>query len=221
MDCAYCQCGWTRRITTHCNRALRWPSAPAVEAAIAERLARAARTNELLDRITIAGHGEPTLHPEFEDVMTRVRDVRGRAAPDLPIAILSNSTSAAWPDVRRGLALCDERYMKLDAGDPLTYAQINGAGPALTDLLDGLRSLPSITVQSMFVTDDAHAIDNSTDGAVAAWLDALDAIKAAAVHLYTLDRSPARGTLKPVPRRRLREIAERVRAAGIPATEFA
>lgn len=69
---------------------------------------RAAEANELIDRITVAGHCEPTLHPEFDDVSARLRDVRDRLAPDIPIAILSNSTTAGWPDVQRGLAIYDE-----------------------------------------------------------------------------------------------------------------
>jgi hypothetical protein len=41
------------------------------------------------------------------------------------------------------------------------------------------------------------------------------------VHVYTIARPPALGHLQRVPARRLREIAERVRAAGIPADVFA
>jgi len=64
-------------------------------------------------------------------------------------------------------------------------------------------------------------IDNTTDGVVREWLDALESIRAARVHLYTIDRAPANEQLRPVAPRRLREIAERVRAIGIPADVFA
>jgi hypothetical protein len=73
----------------------------------------------------------------------------------------------------------------------------------------------------MFVNDGAHEIDNSTEAAVAEWLDAVASLHADSVHIYTLARSPALGSLRPVPARRLREIAEQVRAAGIPAAVFA
>ena len=45
-------------------------------------------------------------------------------------------------------------------------------------------------------------------------------IQPAHVHIYTLDRSPADDDLRPVPARRLREIAERVHADGFSAEVF-
>jgi wyosine [tRNA(Phe)-imidazoG37] synthetase (radical SAM superfamily) len=221
MNCAYCQYGWTRGAARYRGEGKGWPTAQAVETAVGERLARAADTEEIIDRLTVAGHGEPTLHPEFEDVMMRLIAVRDRIAPGIPIAILSNSTTAGWPDVSRALARIDERYMKLDAGDPITYARINGPGPSIAEIVESLRVLPPIVIQSMFVTDETGDIDNTTDGVVTEWLDALGATRARRAHIYTLDRPPALATLRPVSRQRLREIAEHVRAAGIPADVFA
>jgi wyosine [tRNA(Phe)-imidazoG37] synthetase (radical SAM superfamily) len=168
MNCAYCQYGWTRGVTRYRGQGTGWPTAQAIENAIADRLMRAAARNEIIDRLTVAGHGEPTLHPEFEDVTERLCVVRDRIAPRLPIAILSNSTTAGWPEVRRGLEKYDERYMKLDAGDPITYARINGAAgtsASVEHVIDALRALPSITIQAMFVSDETGEIDNSTDRA--------------------------------------------------------
>jgi len=219
MNCAYCQYGWNRRTRARGER-IAWPAPRAVEAVLTARLERAAETGEILDRITVAGHGEPTLHPEFEEVTARLCAVRDRVAPGLPLAVLSNSTTAPSEDVRRGLERFDERYMKLDAGDPITYARLNGPGVALSRILDALVLLAPITVQAMFVKDARGEIDNTTEGIVRDWLDAVKQIGAARVHIYTLDRSPALESLKPVATRKLREIAERVRAAGIPAEVF-
>jgi wyosine [tRNA(Phe)-imidazoG37] synthetase (radical SAM superfamily) len=224
MNCAYCQYGWTRGATRYRGQGTGWPTVQAVESAISDRLMRAAERNEIIDRLTVAGHGEPTLHPEFEDVTARICAVRDRIAPRLPIAILSNSTTAGWPEVRRGLEKYDERYMKLDAGDPITYARINGAaGPAASveRVIDALHALPSITIQAMFVSDTSGEIDNATEGAVEDWLRALEEVGAERVHIYTLDRAPALSTLRPVSARRLREIAGHVRRAGMIAEVFA
>jgi wyosine [tRNA(Phe)-imidazoG37] synthetase (radical SAM superfamily) len=220
MNCAYCQYGWTRRSARFCGEGDGWPAAAAVESAVLNRLVGAAETNELLDRLTVAGHGEPTLHPDFAEIVSRLCAIRDRVAPDLPIAILSNSTTAERDDVKRGLAMFDERYMKLDAGDPITYARINGSGPSIGRIIDALAALPSIIVQSMFVTQNGGDIDNSRDGAVEGWLEALARIRAVGVHIYTLDRAPALADLRKVSRRRLREIAERVRTMQIPVEVF-
>jgi wyosine [tRNA(Phe)-imidazoG37] synthetase (radical SAM superfamily) len=220
MNCAYCQYGWTggQRRTT--PRAPAWPSPAQVGAAVSARLKRAEKTGELLDRLTVAGHGEPTLHPQFEDIVGRLIDLRDRLAPTLRIGVLSNSTTAAWPGVRRALSLFDDRYMKLDAGDPITYAHVNGLGTSIGTIVDALRNLPRIVVQAMFVTDGIGRVDNTTEGALHEWLAALDEIQPAGVQIYTLDRPPALEGLRAVPMRRLREIAERVRAKEIPADVF-
>jgi wyosine [tRNA(Phe)-imidazoG37] synthetase (radical SAM superfamily) len=220
MNCAYCQYGWTRGAIRYRGQGGGWPKVDAVAAAVTARLERAAEAGELIDRITVAGHGEPTLHPDFEEIATRLCAIRDRIVPGVPLAILSNSTTVAWEDVRGGLVRFDERYMKLDAGDPITFARINGLGSSIVHIIEALATLPSIVIQSIFVADETGEIDNSSDGAVAEWLDAVERVHATSVHIYTLDRAPALGSLHKVPRRRLREIAERVRTLRIPVHVF-
>jgi wyosine [tRNA(Phe)-imidazoG37] synthetase (radical SAM superfamily) len=220
MDCAYCQYGWTRGAARYRGQGTGWPAARTVEMAVAERLDRAAATGELIDRITIAGHGEPTLHPEFDEITERLCTLRDRVAPVLPIAVLSNSTTCMYEDVRNGLRRIDERCMKLDGGDAITLRHINGTRVPIATLVDGLVALGPLTVQSMFVTDATGRIDNSGDGAVNEWLAAIEHVRPINVQVYTLGRSPALASLQPVSTRRLREIAEHVRAAGIPAEVF-
>jgi wyosine [tRNA(Phe)-imidazoG37] synthetase (radical SAM superfamily) len=221
MNCAYCQYGSNRRRPRAHRRRIAWPTAPAVEAALSARLLRAAHCAEMLDRITVAGHGEPTLHPEFEEVAARLCAVRDRLAPGLPIAILSNSTTATASDVGSGLARFDERYMKLDAADSITCARLNGPGISVTRVIDALATLAPVTIEAMFVKDACGDIDNTTSGVVHEWLEAIERIGAARVHIYTVDRQPALESLRPVSLRRLCEIAERVRAAGMAADVFA
>jgi wyosine [tRNA(Phe)-imidazoG37] synthetase (radical SAM superfamily) len=221
MNCAYCQYGWTRGAARYRGEGSGWPKPAHVEAAVAARLKAAAARDEIIDRITVAGHGEPTLHPDFEEIAERLCRLRDRVAPGIRLAILSNSTTAARPDVRRGLALFDERHMKLDAGDPITYARINGPGISFTAVVDALRNLPRIVMQSMFVRDTEGIVDNSGEGAVNEWLEAVEAIQPAAVEIYTIDRDPAMADLRPVTKRRLKEIAARVHTLGIPADVFA
>ena len=152
--------------------------------------------------------------------MDRLVEVRDRLAPDLRLSVLSNSTTAAWPSVRRALGKFDERYMKLDAGDPITYAHINGLGNSIVTIVDALRDLPQVVVQAMFVSDGKGRVDNTTEGAINEWLGAIDAIQPSRVQVYTIDRPPALQDLRAVPMRRLREIAERVRVREIPADVF-
>ena|SRR5436190_24201655 len=84
----------------------------------------------------------------------------------------------------------------------------------------GVCDLPHIVVQSMFVADAAGRVDNSSDGAVREWLAAIERIRPEAVHIYTVDRSPALGTVVPATGHRLKEIAGQVHAAGFRAEIF-
>jgi len=72
----------------------------------------------------------------------------------------------------------------------------------------------------MFVSDSGGRVDNVGEGAVTEWLAAVERVRPTAVHIYTLSKRAARSSLRPAAARRLREIAEHVRAAGIPARVF-
>ena len=62
FDCIYCECGWNDD-----NRGKEsFNSRADVAAALESRLVQMAEDGVLPDVITIAGNGEPTLHPDFE-----------------------------------------------------------------------------------------------------------------------------------------------------------
>lgn len=221
FNCSYCQYGWTRtppRSALYSGET--WPSVASVARAVAARLQRAVAHHERIDRITLAGNGEPTLHPQFAEVVAALRTVRDELAPTLPLAILSNSSTLDKADVVSGLSQLDERYMKLDAGDATILRRVNASPVPLPRIIDGLRHLPAIVIQAMFVRDRLARIDNASDLAVASWIEAVSQIRPLAVHVYTIDRTPAWPYLQPVPGPRLEEIARRARAAGLQADAF-
>lgn len=217
FNCPYCQYGWTRSPQ---GARESWPAASAVGVVVSRRLRRARAQGEIFDRLTLAGHGEPTLHPQFADIVRRVRRARDRHAPGTRLAVLSNSSTVGIPSVRAALLELDDRYMKLDAGDPVTLRRMNASPVTFARIVEGLRTLPAIVIQAMFVCDPLGRIDNSGDAAVDAWLQALSRIRPAAVHIYTVDRAPACFLLRRVPDPRLLEVAERVQKIGIPAQAF-
>jgi wyosine [tRNA(Phe)-imidazoG37] synthetase (radical SAM superfamily) len=221
FNCSYCQYGWTTTIAA--NGTLPrgpWPSPALVAKAAARCLETLAERHEPVDRLTLAGHGEPTLHPEFPAVVEALRAMRDDVAPGVPLTVLSNASTAGRPAVRQALARLDERYMKLDAGDPGLLRSLNAARLTLEEIVSALASVPDIVVQALFVKDRTGRLDNSTDLAVSAWLGALHDIRPRSVHVYSTDRPTAWPYLQPVPAERLEEIANRVRAAGLEAAAF-
>jgi len=84
----------------------------------------------------------------------------------------------------------------------------------------GLKKVPDIVIQAMFVKDRTGRVDNTGDLTVINWVGALDRIRPKAVQIYTIDRTPAFPYLQPVPAARLRDILQRVRLAGFACDVF-
>jgi wyosine [tRNA(Phe)-imidazoG37] synthetase (radical SAM superfamily) len=214
FNCVYCQYSWTEPLRSVDH--LDWPAPRAVAAAVAAEIVRLRQSGTAIDQLTIAGHGEPTLHPNFDDVVTALVEVRDAHPPRIPIAILSNSTGVHLPAVRAALEQLDERNMKLDAGRQRELRQVNAASAPVEQIVAGLAALRDVCIQAMFVREASGRIDNTTPEAIDAWVAALDQIRPRSVQLYTIARAPALETLEAVPAAALHAIAARVRAIGLP-----
>jgi wyosine [tRNA(Phe)-imidazoG37] synthetase (radical SAM superfamily) len=210
-NCAYCQYGWTKF-----PGSAAFPSPSAVIDAVDEALAR----DPNVDAITVAGNGEPTLHPAFAPIAEGLYHVRARRVPKAKLTLLSNASTLGRLDIVYSLPRFDERCMKFDAGDATTFRLMNAAMIPLGRLIDDLRAVGKLTLQSMFVRDAEQTIDNTTPRAVQAWLEGVDRIRPDRVDLYTLARTPARSSLLAAPREVLEQIAARVIDLGVPARVF-
>jgi wyosine [tRNA(Phe)-imidazoG37] synthetase (radical SAM superfamily) len=213
FNCPYCQYGWTPAGTL--AGPLDWPAPIAVARAVEAALGG----DPAIDSITLAGNGEPTLHPGFGEVVERLRAVRDRLAPAARIAVLSNSSTVGRPGVIAALRRLDGRYMKLDAGDEATMRRVNGTRLDAEGIVSGLSRLDDVVLQAMFVRGPS-GVDNTTPAALQPWLDAVIRIRPSAVHVYSLDRPAASIRLERVPRATLEQITERVGRAGIKAEVF-
>lgn len=222
FNCPYCQYGWTRAEirASAASRAdwhgLPWPA----PAAVADAVERALAAHPKVERITLAGNGEPTLHPRFAEVVERLRDVRARLAPRAKLAILSNASTVTDPVVAAALVRIDECCLKLDGGDAETVRLMNGVAMDVDAVVDALALLGGVTLQSMFVRDPKQRVDNTTDEAINAWLAAVRRVQPLGVQIYSLDRPAALPRLQKVPRATLTAIARRVELMGIAATVF-
>lgn len=130
LDCIYCECGRTTNLTL--QRAAFVP----VDAVLAE-LREWLQTGGTADFITLAGSGEPTLHPGLGDLIRGIR-----ALTKIPICLLTNGTLFCLPEVRAAAALADVVVPSLDAPDAAIFARINRPAPGLTfeQYWEGLRA---------------------------------------------------------------------------------
>ena len=216
-NCVYCQYGWTKSEKT---------AEPIKRAAelltLIEREFQAFREHGTpIDCITLAGNGEPTLHPDLPEVVAGLSRLRDHYFPSAKLGILSDATQIHRPAIRSALQALDVRYMKLDAGDEATWRRINDPlGKAdWQTMIDGLMGLPDIVLQSMFVQGSC---DNTDAPHIGRWVALVGRIRPASVQVYTVDRAPADAGIAKVPAERLEAIAQQLTAhTGIPAEVFA
>jgi wyosine [tRNA(Phe)-imidazoG37] synthetase (radical SAM superfamily) len=221
FNCNYCQCGWTTDLVDDRSLAkYRFPGVDEVASGLRAALKGLNSRGERLDCITLAGNGEPTLHPDFAGVVRGILAVRDEEMPGVRCDILSNAAHLDRPGVIEGLNLLDERFLKLDAGTEEQFLGMNSpvTEVGIWDVLQGMKKVDGFVIQAMFTRGRR---DNTTAKAVADWIAAVARAKPKAVQIYSVDRYPADVKILPVDRATLDEIAAALtRDTGIPAEVF-
>jgi len=215
FDCVYCQYGRTQVKTDQAQEDT-LPRVSEVLAAVEKALA----VVPTIDYLTFSGNGEPTLHPRFPKIVAGVRTLRDRLCPDAKLALLSNSTTAHLPRIKEALKLIDVPIMKLDAGDTSTFVKVNRPAPAvkLTNILEGLRGIHNLTIQSVLITG---VMNNITKPALQAWTEALAQIQPDQIQIYSTDRPVPLAGVERVPPDQLQYIADQVEAiTELPAVAY-
>ncbi len=220
FNCIYCECGWTlpqkeQRVT--------FPLRAEVQQELEKKLQAMQGKNALLDAITFAGNGEPTIHPDFAGIIDDTIVLRNKYYPRASIAVLSNSSMIGKKEVADALHKIEQNILKLDAGTQETFEKINNPKTSITleQVLEHLSQFKGqMIIQTLFVKGDLEGkhVDNTTDQEVNAWLKHLERLQPRLVMIYPIARAtPAEG-LEKVAAEKLEEIARKAEALGI-ATE--
>jgi wyosine [tRNA(Phe)-imidazoG37] synthetase (radical SAM superfamily) len=172
------------------------------------------------DVITFAGNGEPTMHPDFEQIIDDTIALRDKHCPSAKVSVLSNATQIHREDVRRALLRVDNNILKLDSAFDATVQLVNKPQGAYTvaRIVELLKAFEGrLIVQTMFLRGEylGQRVDNTTEEEVAAWLRLIEEIAPKQVMVYSLDRDTPCKTLEKVEKDELSEIAKRVEALGI------
>ena len=88
FDCIYCECGWNPEK----KNVSRLPKKEVFEKVLEEKLKELAGTENEPDSITFSGNGEPTLHPDFAEIIDITIRLRDLYAPEAKISVLTNGT---------------------------------------------------------------------------------------------------------------------------------
>ena len=215
FDCIYCHYGPTH-LKTLAPDEHDLPGAETILKAIAQALHR----HPEVDSLTFSGNGEPTLHPYFPAILAETARLRDRFAPRAKITVFSNATTLTRPEIHAALLRCDNPILKLDAGDPQTFALIDRpvAGLELATLCAAIKSVPHAITQSAFI---GGRVSNVEGDAFEAWLTALAAIRPTQAQIYSTDYPVAEASIEHIPPYRLRALAaEATRRTGVEVTAY-
>ncbi len=222
FDCVYCECGWTKFQQEDRQQLF---TREEVVAALDEKCRSLQQRSVRPDNLTFAGNGEPTLHPDFPEIMDATILLRNQYFPQAQITVLSNATQLHRPRIRKALTKADNNVLKLDCGTEEMFRLINrpigsiSLGKIIHDLLlfEG-----NLIIQSLFVRGEygGNTIDNTTEKELDAWLGHLQLIRPRSVMIYSIDRHPPVSTILKVPAEELYRIASRVEKLGIPTDVY-
>lgn len=217
FNCIYCECGWNTKVL---NPLL--PTKQQVKQALQQALEDILHSKEPImpDVITFSGNGEPTLHPQFESIITDICQLRDRYCPDAKVSVLSNSTQLQRQDVVRGLKMVDNRILKLDSALDTTMRLIDQ--PVNKDLTvkQIVKMLGQFgndfTLQTCFLKGEYNGqiVDNTTDEELAAYFALVQKIAPKKIMIYVIDRQTPCATLEKISQEKMQQIALHLRKLG-------
>ncbi len=203
FDCIYCQYGSAKPESPGGEEGW-FPSPENVLQKVEEAISQEPR----LDYLTFSGNGEPTLHPHFVEIVAEVRRLRDRLCPRVRLAILSNSSQVSRAQIRKAIEQMDDPIMKLDAGDPSTFARINRplSGVEFKEIIAGLQAMPRLIIQSLII---AGPVQNGSGEAHEAWVTVIGQLSPERVQIYSTDRPVAAAGVQRVSKEVLEQLARR------------
>jgi wyosine [tRNA(Phe)-imidazoG37] synthetase (radical SAM superfamily) len=183
-----------------------------------------------LKEVALSGNGEPTLCPDFAEVVREICYFRSTGRYRFfKIVLITNTTGLDLPEVRRGLKFLsneDEIWVKLDAGTQEYMNVVNRSDIPLWRVLDNILAIAKerpVIVQSLFPLINGQQPAAQEIEEYAARLKELKAAGAqiSMVQVYSAHRPPHRPHCEHLPLKSLSQIARRVReVAGLKAEVF-
>lgn len=222
FDCIYCECGLT---VPGKSQKPELYKKEVIMASLESRFKGLKESHLEPDSITFAGNGEPTMHPDFNNILDGVIRLRDEYFPKAKVTVLSNATMLNREHVVEALLKVDNNVLKLDAGTNAVFQAINRPNNNITieEVVKRLEDFKGdVTIQTLFLRGNINGkqIDNTIDTEVEAWLGHLSKIKPKLVMLYPIDRLTPFATLEKINHEELSAIAERVEAIGLKAEIF-
>ncbi|OQX97381.1 MAG: radical SAM protein [Bacteroidetes bacterium 4572_128] len=216
FNCIYCECGWTYKNKI---KNFKFPSVEKVKIALEKKLSEMVNNNSKLDSITFAGNGEPSLHPDFEEIVDNVIKIKNKYFEKSKISVLSNASMLHKHSVVSALKKVDNNILKLDGAFEKTICKINKPfyNFNLKKLLKQFKSFEgNLIIQTLFLKGfhKNEEIDNTKDEEIEEWLNLLKIIKPKKVMIYTIARNTPEINLEKIDDEKIKEIYKKLQKCG-------
>lgn len=196
FDCIYCECGWNKdgRDDTVI------PSAEKVRTDLERMLLRLQKEGTKVDSITFSGDGEPTINPEFPQIIDDTLALRDQYAPTAKVSVLSNATRVHLPEIFHVLTKVDNPIMKIDAPTNELIAKINQPAPGydVARVVEALKQFKGdFILQTCMLRSKEFDFDSTRSEVIDGWMSIVRKLHPREIMVYTIDRpTPAQGLEK-------------------------
>lgn len=218
FDCLYCECGLNAAHRSHKSLPTREEVATTLENKLNEMRAQGVTPNVL----TFAGNGEPTIHPQFFEIISDTIALRNRLCPNAKVSVLTNATLITRDNVFEALKLVDNNILKLDTVNTEYIKRIDRptGNYNLEAIIERMKAFNGkAVIQTMFMKGKANGLEvnNTGDEYVLPWIARLKEIAPREVMIYTIDRETPTEGLEKATHEELDRIVELLKANGIKA----
>jgi wyosine [tRNA(Phe)-imidazoG37] synthetase (radical SAM superfamily) len=212
FDCIYCECG---RNPKKRDKKTVLPSRDDVRKMLRQKLSEMREEDTTPDVITFAGNGEPTLHPEFYNIIDDTIAIRDELCPNARIAVLSNSTMLHKKNVVEALKKVDDNILKFDSAFSETIELLDcpSGNFDIDKVIEQLKEFEGTQIiQTMFISGEYKGVEinNTSSHELDAWMEKIAYINPKQVMIYTIARDTPLETLNKIPFETLNRIARRV-----------
>ncbi len=211
FNCVYCECGWNSKgVKIELPRLA--DIVPAMEKYFSEN-------TQPLDVITFAGNGEPTINPDFPEIVAETVRLRNKYMPNVKISVLTNASNLGNEKVVAALKMIDEPILKVDTFIQHDFELINqpAAGLSIAKIVDNIASnFEHPIIQTMFMRGNINGtfFDNTTDDSLRVYFDTLKRLNPSQVMVYSIARETPLSGLQNVSADELEKIGAKIRSLG-------
>lgn len=185
------------------------PTALELKETLEEKLSSCLAQSVQIDSITFSGDGEPTLNPEFPEIIDITLELRDKYYPQTKVSVLSNATKLGRPAVFNALKKVDNPILKLDAPDDRLARIINipaGDYSVEETLQYMMKFNGDFILQTMFLK--SKDFDSSEPYVLNAWMDIVRKLKPREIMVYTIDRETPMAGLEKFTEEQMRQMVE-------------